>query len=236
MASRFRQPDGALAPITLSLSLLSLSARQAAYIPLLAEPTTSSHDWTALYRLILGTLYTQAACVFLHPFSNAFIPPTSTVEPPNTDRVHPPVLLASSTSPGIRIWESKWEVDSVASFLDLSVKLITASGRHDPLRNPSWREAIRLVVRVCRLQQRGTDEEEELLGAPWYGPPTAEGEDEGEGEWSWKGEGRYEGKEGVYRFQRQDWASSETRALRGLGEPGRRCGESSLVALSAPLS
>ncbi|ORY90076.1 hypothetical protein BCR35DRAFT_287273 [Leucosporidium creatinivorum] len=224
-------------------SWLRDSASQvSAYLPLLSTPSTSSHDWTALYRLILGTVYTQASCILLHPFSNAFIPPTSTVKSDNSDRVHPPPPLEVEeedtvnkgkkkhpkprTPPHIRVWESKYELDSLASFLSLSASLMRSSHRVDPLYNSSWREAVRLVIRVCRLQQRGTDEEAELLGAPWLGPkrPKKDEEEEEVGEWSWKGEGRYEGRDGVYRFERETQAGSETRSLGGLGEPARRCG------------
>lgn len=227
-------------PLHLEQSLSPLSFTQAAYIPLLSAPSSSSAHWTALYRLILGLLYTQAECILLHPFSNAFIPPTSKLASPNRDRVHPPPPTTDKDE-GIRIWESKWELDSLASFLALSHQLIAASGRLDPLLNPRWRAAVRLVLEVCRLQQRGTDEEEQLLGAPWNGPlkgpegqaEITEGRDE-EGE-DGRGERRYEGREGVYRFQRHDWAASETRSLRGLGEPGKRCGEplKALAALGA---
>lgn len=136
----------------------------------------------------------------------------------------------SSTShdPPIRVWESKYELDSLAYFLDLSAKLMTASGRHDPLFNGEWRAAVRLVLRVCRMQQRGTDEEVELLGVPWRGSPKegeAEADEEREQAPSTGNSGRYEGRRGVYRFQRHTWTGSETRPLDGLGEPGKRCGE-----------
>lgn len=219
------------------VALRSLSDAQSAYLPLLSTPSTSAHDWTALYRLVLGTVYSQAACIILHPFSNAFIPPTSTVKPDNTDRVHPPPPLEVENEtddskkkhptprppPQIRVWESKYELDSLASFLSLSTSLMRSSHRVDPLFNSEWREAVRLVIRVCRLQQRGTDEEAELLGAPWLGPKRPK-EEERVGEWSWRGEGRYEGRDGVYRFERETRSGSETRSLGGLGEPARRCG------------
>lgn len=92
------------------------------------------------------------------------------------------------------------------------MKLAEASGRVDFLHNRKWREAVKEVLRVCRLQQRGTDEESKLLDTPWWGPglpPESVGA---------------AGKD-VYRFQRETRTASETRALSGLGEPAKRCGE-----------
>ncbi|KAK4052208.1 hypothetical protein OIO90_004430 [Microbotryomycetes sp. JL221] len=210
-----------------------------AYMPLLASSSPQDAGWNSLYRLLLGTVYTQARCILLHPFSNAFIPPTSNVEPSNSDFVRPKVpsvLQLSKVMPTtikddkknqkIRVWESKWELDSLASFVDLSSKLAQASNRTDLFYNQEWNRAMRLVLKICKLQQRGTDEEVELLQTPWLGPnkdkqerqeETIEGMDVNDDK-------RYQGRNGVYRFTRETRSGSETRPLSGLGEPAKRCG------------
>lgn len=191
------------------------------YLTLLSTSSRQDPDWTALYRLVLGCLLAQAKCVLLHPFSNAFIPPTSSASPGTDDWVHPP--LPETKKGDVGVFESKWEVDSVASFLHLAGKLSESSGRADFARNEEWRSAVRLVLQVCRMQQRGTDEEVALLGVPWWGPGQSPVDSRGE-QPSGGGTGKYDGGMGVYRFQRESRLASETRALGGLGEPARRCG------------
>lgn len=203
---------------------------QSAYLPLLSTSNDSSPAFSSLYRLILGVVYTQAACINHHPFSNAFLPPTSPIKASNSDVVHPqppvPELNDEGCRIGIDVWESKWGLDSIASFLDLSAKLMEVTGRTDPLFNQEWRDAVKLALEVCRLQQRGTDEEAQILGTPWYGPPRHE---LGQQEPSASASNAFSdhplnGARGVYRFTRSTRASSETRGLGGLGEPARRCG------------
>ncbi|KAK4050386.1 hypothetical protein OIV83_003455 [Microbotryomycetes sp. JL201] len=189
---------------------------------------SDSHDagWTSLYRLLLGAVYAQASCILFHPYSNAFIPPTSTVQAENSDFVRPkvpsPPNKGKDNDGGIRVWESKWELDSLASFVDLSGKLIEATNRTDLILNPSWRKAFALVIDICRLQQRGTDEEVALLQTPWLGPEPKQTGVESD---SISAEAdKYKGRRGVYRFTRETRSGSETRPLNGLGEPARRCG------------
>ncbi|KAK4706191.1 uncharacterized protein P7C70_g16, partial [Phenoliferia sp. Uapishka_3] len=202
------------------------------YLSALSTPKDrSSPHWFALYRLILGTLYAQAKCILHHPYSNAFIPPSSTVIPGNTDKVHP--SPPSNRLGELRVWESKYELDSLISFLDLSVKLAESSGRTDFLHCREWRDAVDLVVNVCRLQQRGTSEESAHLPTPWWGSEKNSHKTEGDPKAGKEQEEkctpsgqhrRYTKPSSIYRYQRDTNTASETRSLGGLGEPARRCG------------
>ncbi|KAM0793773.1 hypothetical protein ACM66B_001191 [Microbotryomycetes sp. NB124-2] len=197
-----------------------------AYLPLLATAKPKDSGWDSLYRLLLGTVYTQASCILFHPFSNAFIPPTSPVEASNSDwvrpKVPPPLTKGKNKDKGLRVWESKWELDSLASFVDLSGKLIEVTKRNDLIWNSDWRKAFQLVLEVCRLQQRSTEEEVALLKTPWLGPNQKQSSAETDP--AFKEADRYKGRRGVYRFTRETRAGSETRPLGGLGEPARRTG------------
>lgn len=178
-----------------------------------------SESWTALYRLVLGVVYTQAACILHYPFANAFLPPTSPVEAENTDhvlpRIPPSIRDKKGTRCGIGVWEAKFELDSLASFIDLSAKVLAI--RSDLLYNPAWIDAVELVLEVCQAQQRGTDEEAAILHKQAYQQDhdTPTHSDHGR-----------KGASSIYRFNRETRTASETRSLSGLGEPARRCGES----------
>ncbi|SCZ90843.1 BZ3500_MvSof-1268-A1-R1_Chr1-3g02306 [Microbotryum saponariae] len=206
------------------------------YLSLLAPPpgtnpanyTSDQKEWEALYRLILGVIYAQASCINLHPFSNAFVPPTSNVSTAdNFDRIHPvaPKPVLDRHGHGLRVWESKWELDSLCAFFDLSAKLAQSSSRTDFVGNEQWVEAMTLALKICRLQQRSSQEEYELLQEA---QTRAQGDESSlAGGLPWvKAEGKptYDGAEGVYQFQRPTSSASETRAMSGLGEPAKRCG------------
>ncbi|SCV68737.1 BQ2448_858 [Microbotryum intermedium] len=211
---------------------------QAPYLSLLApppgtDPTTFDPDereWAALYRLILGVVYAQASCILLHPFSNAFVPPTSTVSTgDNADQVHPPPPkpVLDRNGHGLRVWESKWELDSLCAFFDLSAKLAQNASRTDFVGNEQWVEAVRLALKVCRLQQRGTQEEYDLLQRAQAQKEGDETSLDGTLPWATsesEGPFTYDGAQGVYQFQRPTSTASETRAMSGLGEPAKRCG------------
>lgn len=65
---------------------------------------------------------------------------------------------------GIYIYEAKWEVDSLASFVRLAVRLAQASGRTDFIDKKHWREALGLALSTMKAQQRSTDEEKSVQG------------------------------------------------------------------------
>lgn len=171
------------------------------YISLLSPVSSPSFKPDPLYPLLFGLLRAQISCVLHHPFSNAFIPPLSTARPGTDDDVRPPVPPHKKGTVGV--WESKWEIDSLASFLELSVRLGEVNAR-DVLEMKGWTKAVREVVRVCRDQQRSTEEEVAILRGE-------NGETEAD-------------KMAIYKFQRRDQVASETRSLGGLGEPAKRCG------------
>ncbi|PRP77485.1 hypothetical protein PROFUN_14305 [Planoprotostelium fungivorum] len=112
---------------------------------------------TRLQKLFLGLIRTQAIVVQKHPYSNAFRNPmVELIEPleenvwANDDRVMPP------TPP--LVWEAKWELDSLAAFLKLSRVYHDETGDVSYFITREWLSAIKMVLRVIRLQQRGTTE------------------------------------------------------------------------------
>lgn len=110
-----------------------------------------------LRELILGLINTQAEMILSYPFANAYfplehwqaeidLPPHSAAE---NDTVHPPPDLT-------KVFEAKFEVDSLASFLYLTKYFYEETGNTEFLDNPFWKNATELVIQTFRDLQAGT--------------------------------------------------------------------------------
>lgn len=136
--------------------------------------------------LILGAINTQAEYVIQSPYCNAFQPPLpSELDPSDNgqaDTVHP-VYEPS------RVFECKYELDSLAHFLSLSNQFYETTESTE-FATSRWLKAIDRVLSVLDDQSRST-----------FDPET----------------GIY--RRQVYRFQRQTDTGTETLNLAGNGNP-----------------
>ncbi|KAI5958131.1 hypothetical protein CANMA_004285 [Candida margitis] len=143
------------------------------------------HD-AKLKQLILGAINTQAYYVNNSPYCNAFHPPpTSKVEPGNTafDNVYP--------RPDWRqVFECKYEIDSLASFLTLSNEYFENSGGDTSFLNELWFSAYEKLLIVLRRESEPSFDAETGQALPFY-----------------------------YSFQRDTNIGSETLPLAGVGNP-----------------
>jgi meiotically up-regulated gene 157 (Mug157) protein len=111
------------------------SAQVWPYVPLATSDA-------ALQRLLAGVIHRQTRCILIDPYANAF-----------------------NEQPGASPWEDdltemkpelherKWEVDSLCYPIRLAYGYWTATGDASPF-DTDWQEAMRLVVRTFREQQR----------------------------------------------------------------------------------
>ena len=139
-----------------------------------------------LQSLILGAINTQVEYVIESPYCNAFQPPpTSGVAPTSNgqdDFVHP------AYEPS-RVFECKYELDSLASFLALGNQFHKSTGSTAYL-NPRWYAALHTVLEVLMEQAK-----------PAFNPLT----------------GKFEKNE--YQFTRTTTRGTETLSLSGNGNP-----------------
>ncbi|KAL8741677.1 MAG: hypothetical protein Q9190_005738 [Brigantiaea leucoxantha] len=139
-----------------------------------------------LEKLILGAINTQAEYVIESPYCNAFQPPPPSGESPTSngqdDTVHP------AYEPS-RVFECKYEIDSLAHFLALGNKFYNTTGSKDFLR-PRWYTAIDTLLQVLEEQSK-----------PTFDPKT----------------GKF--KRNEYVFQRRTMTGTETLNLGGIGNP-----------------
>ncbi|XQA70712.1 glycoside hydrolase family 125 protein [Xanthomonas sacchari] len=99
----------------------------------------------ALRRMFHGLIQRQAACIRLDPYANAFLPDGT------SQRLKWSVADITEMKPGVG--ERKWEVDSLCYPIRLAHEYWRASGDTAPF-DDDWREAMHVVVRTFREQQR----------------------------------------------------------------------------------
>ena len=106
----------------------------------------------AIHSLILGAINTQTEFVITSPYCNAFQPPPpSNVGPSNNgqaDNVHP------TYEPSF-VFECKYELDSLASFLSLTNQFWSHTGSSEPLTK-RWFTALDTILAVMDEQSKGT--------------------------------------------------------------------------------
>lgn len=130
----------------------------------------------------------EAQAVLTLPYANSFGPPNSAginykknqlmnSSNHNADWLYPPAPGQKShwdphpsasyahdiDNDGVSIWEAKWEVDSLANFFRLAVRLAKTSNRTDFVHNPTWKAAAQMALSALRAQQRETEAERRAL-------------------------------------------------------------------------
>ena len=154
------------------------------YLPLL-QPSSSAHSLASLYR---GVINLQARYILIDPYCNAFQPPVESGVPPSIngaasmDTVFPNYTNQS-------VFECKYELDSLAAFLEVSHNYYNATQDIDFFKKYSWVEAVQSIMTVAKAQM-----------IPTYQP---------DGNVS----------ELAYTFTRETTRSSETTENNGLGNP-----------------
>ncbi|MBU6212869.1 MAG: glycoside hydrolase family 125 protein [Actinomycetales bacterium] len=132
-----RLPDGSVFVLTGDIPAMWLRDSTWQLRPLLAaasEPDT--------YNVLAAVSKRQASCVLIDPYANAFNPE------PNGECWHRDF---PDQSPWV--FERKYELDSLAAFLDFALRLHKASGRLDHL-DAQFRQAATMAVAVIEREQR----------------------------------------------------------------------------------
>lgn len=115
-----------------------------------------------LKELMRGAINTQASYILINPYCNAFHPPPgSNIRKGNThmDKVTPRAHWKY-------VFECKWEIDSLASFLTLTNEYYSATKDHT-IFNQLWFNALISILTVLQRQSSPTfDEDGKIL--PFY--------------------------------------------------------------------
>lgn len=155
------------------------------YLPLL-QASTSTNSIASLYR---GVINLQSRYLLTSPYCNSFQPPIESGIPPadnsaaRNDNVFPPYDPHS-------VFECKYELDSLAAFLEISTNYHTATLDLDFFRtNHHWLTAIHAIMAVA-----------EAMTTPTYAPNGSL-------------------NASPYTFTRLTTRATETLANNGLGNP-----------------
>lgn len=109
------------------------------YLPLMKQDEP-------LRQLVAGVIRRQARCINLDPYANAFYKDETKVGEWETDQ--------TTMKPGLH--ERKWEIDSLCYPIRLAYHYYKSTGDTKPF-DADWQQAMQLVVKTFRQQQRKMD-------------------------------------------------------------------------------
>jgi len=121
-------------------------------------------DGGELFDLVRGVINTQAEMILLYPFGNAYFPLKAWNSGINLNQSD--ASRDDDVSPSYEkdeVFEAKYELDSLASFLYLSKYFWEETGDTSFVANINWVNAMSLAVSTMRNQQGGTVE---LINSP----------------------------------------------------------------------
>jgi meiotically up-regulated gene 157 (Mug157) protein len=127
------------------------------YLPIL----NASSDANSIASLYRGVINLQARYLLTAPYCNAFQPPVESGIAPSEndagsqDTVFPPYSNSS-------VFECKYELDSLAAFLQISTDYYNATGDLDVFSKFKWVQAVKEVLKVAQN-----------MTTPTYGPDGA---------------------------------------------------------------
>lgn len=160
------------------------SNQMQSYLPLL-QASNSFNSLASLYR---GTINLQARYLLTDPFCNSFQPPSeSGIPPAENDAASNDMVLPMYSN--ATVFECKYELDSLAAFLEISRNYYTATNDVNFFKKFSWVEAVNAILDTAQSQVE-----------PTYGP-----------------NGKVNNI--TYQFTRETDRSTETQANDGLGNP-----------------
>ncbi|KAG2227000.1 hypothetical protein INT45_006407 [Circinella minor] len=156
----------------------------------------------SLKRLFLGLIYMQASFIKIDPYANAFNEPSSMAMSTEFPGMENAYSEEASSNPKhyylfytFIVFERKWEIDSLASFLGFSYQYWNVTGDATFVQSNDWMDAVEVVIQTIHEQQEPTFNEQ--TGYPM---------------------------ESYYRFSQSTDRPTESQFLNGIGQAVKRTG------------
>lgn len=154
------------------------------YLPLL-NASSSNNSLASLYR---GVINLQSRYLLTSPYCNSFQPPAESTIPPASNSAAATDIVTPSYS-NTSVFECKYELDSLAAFLEVSADYYSGTRDTDFFSRFQWIDAVQSVLNVANAMMTPTyDSDGRVLTSP-------------------------------YTFQRTTHRASETLLNDGLGSP-----------------
>lgn len=133
------------------------------YLPLLE----ASSDPDSLGSLWRGVINAHARYINISPYCHSFQPPPESGIPPTFNAAYSNNHPNPSYDPEL-VFDCKWELDSLASFLQISSAYYTATNDLSFFSRYSWVEAVRSAVDAAGAMRKGTyDSDGRVLPSAW---------------------------------------------------------------------
>jgi meiotically up-regulated gene 157 (Mug157) protein len=113
------------------------------YLPLLKQ----SDDLNSIASLYRGVINLQSKYLHASPFCNAFLPPWNTGLPIRMGHVAMENIMPSADPK--YVWECKYELDSIASFLQVSYEYYNATGDAEFFGRYGWVKAVNSTLQAA---------------------------------------------------------------------------------------
>ncbi|AEO70287.1 9ad630e2-4600-40fc-87b7-b00687112647 [Thermothielavioides terrestris] len=133
------------------------------YLPLL-EASTKVDSLASLWR---GVINSHSRYIIISPYCHAFQPPPESGIPPT----HNAAYAQNSPNPPYDpqlVFDCKWELDSLASFLQISTAYYERTGDLEFFGRYSWVDAVQAAVDASAAMRLGTyDDDGRVLPSAW---------------------------------------------------------------------
>ena len=133
------------------------------YLPFL-EASTDPDSLASLWR---GLINAHSRYIIISPYCHSFQPPPESGIPPTTNGAYTQNHPFPSYDP-ILVFDCKWELDSLASFLQISAAYYAKTGDLAFFARYQWAEAVDAAVQAAAAMRKGTyDENGKVLPSAW---------------------------------------------------------------------
>ncbi|KAL9577330.1 MAG: hypothetical protein Q9212_006430 [Teloschistes hypoglaucus] len=121
------------------------------YLPLL-EPSNSTQSIAALFR---GIINLHSRYIKISPYCHAFQPPPESKIPIGTNYAYHRNVVKPPYD-AQRTYDCKWELDSLASFLQISSEYYNSTGDMGPFIKYRWAEAVGVILDAVEAMRTAT--------------------------------------------------------------------------------
>ncbi|KXX82816.1 hypothetical protein MMYC01_200534 [Madurella mycetomatis] len=133
------------------------------YLPLL-EPSTEPDSLASLWR---GLINSHSRYIIISPYCHSFQPPPESGIPPTTNGAFNLNRPIPAYDPKL-VFDCKWELDSLASFLQISTAYYTRTGDLAFFGKYSWVDAVQAAIDASAAMRLGTyDKDGRVLDSAW---------------------------------------------------------------------